>query len=665
MRKRCSRRKFSALALLFTLVLLSGCSNNPYPAGEPKTRTIYTYFVDDPKTFDPSVAYTVDESEVIDNIYPGYYKYDYLKRLPFKLDLLLGATEPIREPYVFSTTVQGKTVQKTGEKWVFNIKHGLYFQDDPCFPGGKGREILASDFLYSFRRMADPNVPCPILSFFSDKVIGLQEYIDYNQTRNNKKLPTDYTYPIAGLQLSSADPYQFTILLNQPYPQLRYLMELHFTSPLPHEAIDYYQDKFAFHPVGSGMFELAEYTRKQRIVLKVNPNHYQDFYPTEGMPGDREAGLLKDAGKPLPLCDNVVFTYIPESITQWNQFQQGYLDIYGVTQQNFNQVINNTGALTPDMQQRGISLSKEFAVNVWYLAFNMKDPVVGGYTPQKRKLRQAISLAIDSPEYINLFYNGMGEASQFIIPPGLFGYDATFRNPYRQYNIEKARELLKEAGYPDGKDPSTGVPLTIYDDNSATDSATKQEVLWRIKQLSKIGVNLVSRTSTWAVLQTKEDKGQFQTVALGWYADYPDPENFLFLLYGPNMRPGPNVAGYDNPEYDKIFEQMRQMDDGPARKALIEKLRTIAVEDCPWVYLFNAASPNIHYDWYLNYKKSPIAYDVFAYQNIDTEKRVSKQAEWNKPIYWPVLAFILVIVVGSIPAANVVVKRRRRHIRKS
>lgn len=646
---------------LLGLLLLAGCSNNPYSPGETARPVIYRSLGDDPRTLDPTTSYVVSEGQIIDVVYLSYFQYHYLKRDPYVLELALGAEQPKREPYVYTVVEKGRPVRKRGESWTFRIKRGLRFQDDPCFPGGKGREIKAADFLFSFRRMADPSTNCPVRSFVEDKILG---FADYVKQCSERKGGPDWDAPVEGLQLDRQDPYTFRILLNQPYPQLRYLMTMHFTTPLPREAVERYGKELARHSVGNGLYTLAEYVPKQRIVLRLNPNRPLQLYPSEGAPGDRQAGLLRDAGKRLPLAETVVYSYIREGITGWNLFLQGYQDAWGVTQTNFQQVMSRPGQLSPEMVQRGVKLTRAADPNFYYFAFNMQDPVVGGYSREKRKLRQAISTAIDAQAYIDLFSQGNGLPAQFIIPPGIFGYEPGYRNPYRQYSVERARRLLAEAGYPNGIDPRTGERLTIYYDNTATDAAGRQSVGLVQKQLEAIGIRLESRSWRGVVWQDRLDKGQFQFISYGWLADYPDPENFLFLLYGRNRRPGPNYAGYDNPEYNRLFERMRAMDDGPERMAIIRRMRAIATEDCPLVFRQHTQGLSLSHSWLRNVKPHPVANDVTKYLSVDSARRARLQAQWNRPNYWPGVFFGLFLVLGSLPAAATVRRRRRRRLRR-
>ncbi len=678
------------VALVVLAPFLAGCSNNPYPAGETATSVIYRVLAQDPRSLDPAIAYDVASANVIDTIYPSYLQYHYLKRDPFVLELGLGAEEPKREKWPIKVTEKGKTVSTMGERWTFKIKKGLRFQDDPCFPGGKGREILADDFIFSFKRLSAPNVPCPIFSFFGDKVLGLLDWRKQNGDRivaakqrnpNGPKPRVDYSTVIEGLRTEPADPYTFRIVLNQPYPQLRYLMAMHFTSPMAHEAVERYADenlgpdvpdsaKLSVHPVGCGAFQLTEYTKKSRIVLRANPNYREEFYPSEGAPGDRESGVLADAGKRLPLAVAVQFNVIRESITSFNEFLQGYEDLAGVSQQNFQQVMTQPGHLSPEMESHGLGLHRDKGVDVSYYGFNMDDPTFGGKSVKNRKLRQAISLAMDSQEMIDLLHQGLGLPAQFVVAPGLFGYDPDYKNPYRQFDpaLRKAKQLLAEAGYPDGIDTQTGKRMTVIWDNLNTSPLGKQETGLVTRQLGKLGLNVDSRPHLVADFDDKLNKGQFELMNYGWVADYPDPENFVFLIYGPNSAAkanGPNYSNYDNPEYNKLFDQMRVMDDGPARAEIIKKMRAIVEEDCPWIPTLHSETFALTQSWLKNYRPHPVSLDGMKYWRVDGPERARMQAEWNRPNYWPILAVVVLVAIAIVPAASVVQARTNRRVRRN
>ena len=646
------------------IAVLSGCNNSPYQAGVTKESIYFMSQADDPRKLDPASSYRADEAAILDVICSSYYDYQPLLTEPFKLQTNLGAKEAQREPYSYVDPKTGKTVD--GERWTFTVRKDLRFADDPCFrdSGGKGRKIDARDFIYAFRRMADPVAASPVQNFFSDKIIGFDELIERNNKRLKADEPADYTTPVAGLQLDPGDPYTFSIALNQAYPQIRYLMAMHFTAPQAPEAVEFYGKDIVRHPVGCGPFVLDEWVPKRRIVLSKNPNRPLEYYPTQGEAGDRAKGYLKNAGKQLPLVDKIIVSNIAESTTGWNLFLQGYLDGRSVTQTNYQQVISQQGLLSPEMKEKGIGLTKSDNVAITYFAFNMNDPVFGGYTPQKRKLRQAISLAVNSQEFINLFSQGNGTAAQSVVPPGIFGYDPDYKNPYRQYDpkLTRAKKLLAEAGYPQGIDPKTKTRLTLYYDNAKTDAGGRQFVSLIQRQIEQLGINLESRSQRDVVWQSKIDGNDWQLTDYGWLADYPDPENFVFLLYGPNKRPGPNLTGYDDPQYNRIFEQMRALDDGPQRLKLIQQLRDIANADCPLIWMQHSQSLSLTYDWVDPIKPNPISNNTLKYRSVDGIERAQAQRKWNRPVWWPLALIAVVFTLGSLPALQVVKNRHRRRV---
>jgi oligopeptide transport system substrate-binding protein len=306
-----------------------------------------------------------------------------------------------------------------------------------------------------------------------------------------------------------------------------------------------------------------------------------------------------------------------------------------------------------------------------YMGFNMHDPLVGGGSEVARKLRQAISLAIDQEEFISIFQNGRGLAAQSPIPPGIFGYvegraginpemyDWVDGKPRRK-PVEAAKRLLAEAGWPDGRNAKTGEPLVINLDTTATGVGAKSRIDWLNKQFLKIGVQLVVRSTDYNRFQEKVRKGAVQFFYFGWNADYPDPENFLFLLYGPQGKvkfSGENAANYANPEYDRLFDEMRAMENGPRRQAIIDRMLTLLRHDAPWVWGFHPKDYTLRHAWLTNRKPSKVGHNTLKYQRIDAATRERLRAEWNRPVLWPLLLVALLLVAIALPA---VFDHRRR-----
>ena len=465
-----------------------------------------------------------------------------------------------------------------------------------------------------------------------------------------------------------------------------------FFAPVPEEAERFYwqpgmaERNFTldWQPVGSGAYYLAQNDPNRVMRLEKNPNYHADFYPAEGEPGDREAGLLADAGQRLPMVDTVIYSLEKEDVPYWNKFLQGYYDASGVSSDSFDQAIrmNARGEpdLTPDMRQRGILLSTAARPSLNYMGFNMMDPVVGGLSERSRKLRQALSIAIDYDEFISIFLNGRGLPGQGPLPPGIFGYregeagvnpvvyradcgttatplwkrgESSECSRFKRRPLDDAKRLLAEAGYPDGRDVKTGQPLTLYLDTAANGPEAKSRMDWFRKQFAKLDIQLVIRASDYNRFQDKMSKGSEQIFEWGWNADYPDPENFLFLLYGPNRKVtsgGENAANYANPEFDRLFVKMKDMDNGPARQAVIDQMVAIAREDAPWIYAFHPKSFGLRHGWVMNAKPNLMAQNLLKYRRIDPAARVAYQARWNRPVLWPLGPVVVALAALVWPA---------------
>jgi ABC-type transport system substrate-binding protein len=295
-----------------------------------------------------------------------------------------------------------------------------------------------------------------------------------------------------------------------------------------------------------------------------------------------------------------------------------------------------------------------------------------GKTPEQaernRKLRQAIAIAIDWEEYIAIFEKDQAQAAHGPIPPGLFGYRAdgpAAFNPVvyerdkdgkpQRRSIEQARKLLAEAGFPDGRDAKTGKPLVLNYDTNATSTAAKSMMDWYQRQFAKLGIQLEIRATDYNRFQERIQKGSHQIFFWGWLADYPDAENFLFLLYGPNAKAltdgnGENAANYQNPEFDKLYERMKYEEDGPAKQKLIDEMIEIVQKDGPWSFGFNPKGAGTYQQWVYNGKPTAIIRNMLPYLRIDPAQRTARIAEWNEPIRWPLLLIAALLLVALVPA---------------
>ncbi|HKJ09697.1 MAG TPA: ABC transporter substrate-binding protein [Gammaproteobacteria bacterium] len=698
--------------MLLLVLGLSACSrqpwNDPYPASQARQNILYLGFQERPKHLDPARAYSSNEYQVIAQIYEPPLEYQYLKR-PYTLVPLAAASMPTR------TYLDAKGHRLPSDAPVSSIAYTVYhihirphmhYQPHPAFartPGGKPlymnlkparlagihtlgdfrhtgtREVTAADFVYEIKRLADPKVQSPIYGLMSEYIVGLKKLAKTLRKVRQSPGGQGYVdldkYPLPGAQVTGR--YSYKITIRGKYPQFRYWLAMPFFAPMPHEAVQFYSQpgladrniSLDWYPVGSGPYMMTINNPNRQMVLVRNPDFHEERYPSVGEPGDAKAGLLADAGKRLPFIRKIIFTLEPESIPYWNKFLQGYYDVSGVTSDSFDQAIRiGSGgelALTGAMRRKHIKMETAVAPSIYYMGFNMLDPVVGGYSERARKLRQAISIALNYEDYISIFLNGQGVAAQGPIPPGIFGYQKgkdgidpyvynwTSNGPQRKA-IAVAKRLLAQAGYPDGRDAKTGAPLLLHLDTPGGGPDAKAQYDWLRKQFGKIDIQLDIRDTDYNRFQDKMQRGTEQLFMWGWNADYPDPENFLFLLYGPNGKVdhnGENAANYNNPRFNALFDRMKNMSNGPARMAVVHKMLEIVWKDAPWVWGYYPKTISLYHNWYGNAKPNLMANNNLKYKRIDPVLRARERDAWNRPIWWPLVLAGLLVVVSMVPAS--------------
>lgn len=586
--------------LLGTLAFYAiGCGSSTAPGGKPGEMVYYAEG-GDIKGFDPVRASDVDSALAIYKIFEGLVEYDYLYR-PYRVVPVL--TESLPE------------ISADGLTYTFKLKKGVRFQDDPCFPGGKGREVTAEDFVYSFKRVMDAKLLSTGSWVFAGHVVGVDEWTKASEDRNK---PTDYSRPIAGFE--APDRYTLRIRLVEPYPQLLWVLTMQYTFVTAREAVEFYKDNLLNHPVGTGPYRLKRWQRNYRMEFERNPTFHGQLYPSEGAPGDREKGLLEDAGKPLPFIDRIILYNVREYYTWWQMFLAGQIFSVGISKDYFNKVVNTDMELTPDIAKRGIILRKEPQMDVFYLGFNWEDPVVGGgKTPDEAvrhcKLRQAITCSFNQGQISDLYHGRMIPAAG-PLTPGTTGYDPN--KPYSwKFNLPLARKLLAEAGYPDGKDARTGKRLRLaLDMGGAGDAETRQLGEMYVNFARAIGVEMTINFSLQPEHWRKLERKETQIFSAGWVMDYPDAQNVLQLWYGPNESPGVNHCNYKNPEFDKLYRQILTMQDSPERTAIYKQMAHMIVDDCPAAFMFHRLTYALLRDWVVNFKPHDFPYPNVKFYKI-------------------------------------------------
>ncbi len=541
--------------------------------------------------FDPVTSSDTTAIAAICKVYEGLYEYEYLER-PYQLKPMLAEGMP--------------EVSEDRLTYTFHLKQGVRFADDKCFPGGKGRELVAEDFVYSIKRLADIHNLSPRYFTIEGRIAGLDEYRKESGQRR-----VSYDEPVEGLQ--ALDRYTIQIKLREPFPQLLFSLTQSETFPVAREAVEFYGKEFLNHPVGTGPFVLANWKwRNYAIEFARNPSYHGDTYPTHGAPGDRERGLLDDAGKPIPSLDRVTQYVIADDSTEWLAFLSGGLAASGIARQNFDAVITPAKELTPELKQRGIWLDTAPRLATYYVGFNMEDPVVG----QNKNLRQALACAVNYDEWVQ-FYNNRQLAAKGVLPPGVpgNGYNSPARFPY---DLNRARKLLAEAGYPGGVDPGTGRRLTLTIElPAAADVEERQSADLLASFWEKIGVELRPSYNNWPEFLKKLERKQCQLYRVGWVVDAPDAYYFFLLFYGKNVSPGPNNSNYVSPEFDRMFERARVMEDSPERTALYRKMEALVVEDCSAIFMTHPLAYGLFAPWLKNYKYHDRPYSNMKYYRVD------------------------------------------------
>lgn len=703
----------SVLVLLFSL----GCGNSPYPPADEGKKILYSYLLRS-YPMDPVNAQSIPSLGYLGVICEPLLEFHYLKR-PVVMEPLLCRKVPEFEE-ITETDEQGrprKLYRLRFELWDQVLFHRDVCMDVPAHAQAVTREMVADDWVFTFQRIADPQNNCPAVDVF-ERVDGLAAWarrLEAARRQGSEDCSIRELYAqageIPGVQVTGR--YSFDLLLTERYPILIYWLACAVSAVVPWEAVDYYdgeqgRPQFRDWPVGTGPYRMAEHRKDELMVFSKNldwrgvtqperrlPGTY---YPTEGAAEDRDAGLLDPGyvGQPLPFVDRFEFRRDKETVTRFGKFLEGYYDTEEILEETFHQALSG-GVLTPALKERGIRLSSETQLRDYYFAFNMEDDVLGApakfkdprreaehdlWIERNRKLRQALNLAFNTQEEIDVFQYGRAIKAESPIPPGLFGYDPAYRNPFRQYDpqLVQAKELMAQAGYPHGVDPQTGRPLQL--ELSLPDTAPRTMELARMtaRMFGLLGIDLRIEAVTYNAFTQKMTRGAYQILRWAWSADYPDPESFLQLLHGPQRCIGSgrnNKANFQHPRYDFLFEKMTSLADdesatwtepGPqggvqevtmSRYQIIREMIAIFEQECPWIINHHPMSDNLLHGWYYNYKPNTIIYTGRKYRDVDAQLRQAKRAEWNRPVRWPAVVAVVFAMGLLVPAVRTYLRRTR------
>jgi len=570
---------FGALFVLMVVCLSQGCSPKGLSPSEAGVLRVAAARI---RGFDPVRAADVSTCMAVGKVYEGLMQYDYLAR-PYRLNPCLSGDFP--------------TVSSNGLVYTFRIRRGIMFHDDPCFTNnqGGGRELVADDFVYSIKRLAD--VKCEASGYWTLR--GRIEGLDDFRAASSTEQPTDYDYTVPGL--TAPDRHTLRLVLTRPYPQLLWILAMPYLSAVPREAVEFYGDAFMRHPVGTGPFTLESWRRNYCREYVRNPAWHHRQNRQDDAPDDIPAATG---------VDRISAYIIDDPSTRWLMFLNGDLDLFtGISRDNWDAVMTPRGELVNSLLEQGIDMQTISGLDIYYIGFNMDDPVVG----TNKKLRQAMSCAFNSAIWVR-YFNERVQRATGPIPPGVAG---TSDQALLPFDLERAKQLLAEAGYPEGLDPATGRRLQLTLELGKTSSDFKESTELLIEFMARLGVVIKPSYNNKPTFFKKIERREAQMFRLSWFADYPDAENFLQLFYSPNSSPGPNRVNYANPTFDKLYEQASMLQDSPARTALYRRMADIVSEDAPWIFMHYPVDYSLSRACLRNYHPHDFPYGMEKYYVVE------------------------------------------------
>jgi ABC-type transport system substrate-binding protein len=542
---------------------------------------------------------------ICDNIFDALLQYDHLAR-PIKLQPRAAAALP--------------EVTDGGRTYTFRLKPGIYFTPDPAFNGAR-RELVAADYVFSLKRMLDPQVRAQWAFLLEGKLVG-GDALTEEAKRTGR---FDYDRPMEGLQAPSK--YEFRLKLVEPDYNMLYILTMPATAAMAREVVERYGEAIAEHPVGTGPFKLGQWRRSSLVVLEANPDFREEYFQTAGGEDERDAAIARHlAGKRLPLVGRIEYSIIEEHQPRWLAFLNGEHDYIRPVPVEFIDKALPGGKLAPNLARAGMQVRPDEVAWITYTTFNMQDPVVGGYTPEKIALRRAIGLAYPIDEEIAIIYKNQATKVDSPIAPGMAGY-LPERSPTLEYNPAKAKALLDMYGYVDRdgdgfREMPDGAPLTIDQASTPEQRARQRNQLWR-RAMEDVGIRMTfNKVEKLPELRKQAQLGKVQSFTYGWIADYPDGENFLQLFTTKSIG-GANYTFFSHAEFDALYERIKTMPDSPERTALYRRMVHILWVYGPWRVNSLLSNAILIQPWVIGYKKHPFAAAPWRYLDVDLQRRAA------------------------------------------
>jgi ABC-type transport system substrate-binding protein len=501
--------------------------------------------------------------------------------------------------------------------WTIKVRPGIYFSDDPAF-NGKKRELTAEDYVYAFKRLIDPKLRSNNAQILDDRLVGAKAAIA--AARKSGKF--DYDASLEGAQ--AVDRYTIRLKLNFPAYDLLADLTSPATAAVAREVVAAYGDASGWvmeHPVGTGPYYLKSWRRAQQIVLEANPNFRDVRFPDSAQPEDR-ALLAKMRGKKLPIVGRVEIAIIEESNPRLLAFEKGELDYITIPTDLVPKVLVGD-KLKPEYADKGIVLGRGVQPTVVYTYFNMEDPVVGGYTPEKIALRRAIGMAYNNNDEIRVIRLDQAEVATQPIPPNVIGHDPNFKGD-AAYDVAGAKALLDKFGYIDRdgdgwRDLPDGKPLKLVLASDTSAIYRQFDELWK-RSMDAVGIRIEFTKQKFPDTLKQGLAGQLQMWGLANTALNANGSTFLDLLYGPHKGMS-NLSRFDMPEFNSLYDKAERLPNSPERTQLYRRMSALVTAYAPWkLHTYRIENIVVH-PWVLGYKYNTFDPHAWMYYDIDVEQR--------------------------------------------
>jgi oligopeptide transport system substrate-binding protein len=594
----------AAVRLACAVLMCALASPQAWSATAP-AKTLRVTFQAAESGFDPVRVSDYYSGTIINAIFDPLLTYDYLAR-PAKL--VPNVTEALPE------------IADGGRTYTLKLKPGIYFTDDPAFKGRK-RELTAADYAYAIRRFLDPKNRSPYAFLFEGKIAGL----DALAARAKKTNRFDYDAPVTGLE--TPDRYTLRIRLNEPDLNFSHVLAFSTAAAVAREVIEAYGEEASARPVGTGPFMLKSYTRSSKIVLEANPGFRTVVWDAQaGADPADQAIAARMKGRKLPQIGRVEVSIMEETQSRWLAFQRGETDIEYQLTEVAPVFMTPDGKLKPEFASRGIRLDRSVDPEIIYTYFNMQEKIgdevnpVAGFSKEKIALRRAIAMAYNIDDQIRIIRKGQAIRAHYPIPPGVAGHEPGYRS-HIAYSPQLANALLDRYGYsrgPDGyRTQPDGKPLAIRYSSTPTERDRQFDELMK-RSLDAIGIRLEIHKERFAEIIKMDNQCRLMMRTAAWIADYPDGDNFMQLLYGPNVGQN-NNACYRSPEYDRRYEAARRLPDGPERNRLYREMTRIMEVDTVWLLTDSRVRNVLLQPHVAGYRKHPVLHAEWLYIDFDTK----------------------------------------------